>query len=255
MPNLPTEFLSTPITHRAYHDRSDGRPENSLAAVNAAIAAGYGIEIDVQRTADNRAAVFHDYDLERLTGRSGQIHDLSMAQAQETPLLGSDTQTIPSLRDVLERVAGRVPLLVEIKDQDGEMGRNVGPLEQAVADDIAGYDGPLAVMSFNPHSVEKMAEFAPDVPRGLTTCSYAQADWDLPAALRDRLRKIPDFDRVGASFISHYAPDLIRPRVQALRTSGVPVLCWTIRSAATEAEARNLCDNVTFEGYAAEIAP
>ena len=149
-------------------------------------------------------------------------------------------------------MAGRVPLLIEIKDQDGAMGPNTGPLEQAVARDLAGYAGPVAVMSFNPHSVSKMALYAPTVARGLTTCSFARDEWHLSAERREALRAIPDFDKVGASFLSHQAADLVRPRVQMLRQSGVPVLCWTIRSEAAEAEARRLCDNVTFEGYPAQ---
>lgn len=72
-PPLPPVFLQTPIAHRALHDLSDNRPENSRAAIRAAIEAGYGIEIDLQRTSDNRAMVFHDYDMTRLTGRPGPI--------------------------------------------------------------------------------------------------------------------------------------------------------------------------------------
>ena len=145
-----------------------------------------------------------------------------------------------------------MPLLIEIKDQDGALGPDVGPLEEAVARAIAGYDGPVAVMSFNPHSVAAMARLAPDVPRGLTTCGLRPKGLAAPAAGgRDRLREIPDYDRDGASFISHEAADLDRPRVAELKDAGAAILCWTIRSPEAEAAARRIADNITFEGYAA----
>jgi glycerophosphoryl diester phosphodiesterase len=134
------------------------------------------------------------------------------------------------------------------------MGGQVGALEEAAARDLAGYAGPVAVMSFNPHSVAAMAEHAPEVPRGLTTAAFDSHYWaHLPEATRAHLREIPDFERTGAAFVSHQANDLDRPRVAALRARGVPVLCWTIRSEADERAARRLADNVTFEGYPAAL--
>jgi len=252
IPLLPLEFLTKPVAHRGLHDVAQGRPENSLAAIRAAIEGGYAIEIDVQLSSDGCAIVFHDYALDRLTARSGAVRSLTAQDLSLIPLMGVVSETIPTLREVLDLVDGQAPLLVEIKDQDGQLGRNIGALEQAVAKDIKGYHGPIAVMSFNPFSIQEMARSLPDVPRGLVTCNYSAQEWDVHEQVLNRLREIPDFDRVDASFISHQASDLFRPRVQMLRNSGVPVLCWTIRSAAAELEARRLCDNVTFEGYLAD---
>ncbi|WP_299661998.1 glycerophosphodiester phosphodiesterase family protein [uncultured Ruegeria sp.] len=249
--SLPSEFLHRPIAHRALHDVADQRPENSRAAIRAAIEAGYGIEIDLQRTRDNRAMVFHDYDMTRLTGQPGPIQQITAAQAQARPLLHSDGEGIPSFDDVLELVAGKVPLLIELKDQDGAMGPNIGALEADVVRALQGYDGLVALMSFNPHSVAELARLAPHLPRGMVTCSYDPKVELLPQMVCDHLRDIPDFERVGASFISHEAHDLTRPRVAELKSQGAPILCWTIRSAAQEAEARKVADNVTFEGYLA----
>ncbi|GAA6160784.1 glycerophosphodiester phosphodiesterase family protein [Ruegeria sp. HU-ET01832] len=249
-PALPDVFLQSPIAHRALHDLSDNRPENSRAAIRAAVEAGYGIEIDLQRTSDNRAMVFHDYDMTRLTGRSGPIQQISAAEAQTTQLLHA-ADGIPTLDEVLEIVAGQVPLLIELKDQDGAMGTDVGPLEQDTVRALQGYDGALALMSFNPNSVAELARIAPHLPRGITTCSYQPKVEHLPQAVCDHLRGIPDFERVSASFISHEAADLARPRVAELKLQGVPILCWTIRSPEQEAEARKVADNVTFEGYLA----
>jgi glycerophosphoryl diester phosphodiesterase len=251
--SLPGVFRTIPFAHRGYHDRAQGRIENSLAAAKAAIDAGYGIECDVQLTADGQAVVFHDYDMKRLTGLSGAIQSRTLAEARKIKLSGSD-QVIPSLQDLLDLVAGRVPLLIEVKDQDGAMGPNVGPLEAATTKALTGYKGPVALMAFNPHSVAECARLAPDIPRGLTTSAYLAKDWGLlPATVRERLRDIPDYDRVGASFISHESKDLNRPRVADLKAQGAAILCWTIRSPEAEAEARMVAHNVTFEGYAARF--
>lgn len=253
MTPLPPAFLTAPIAHRALHDLTDGRPENSRAAIRAAIEAGYGIEIDLQPSSEGRAMVFHDYALKRLTGQEGTISTQPAETLGGIALLGGD-EGIPTFAEVLDLVAGRVPLLVEIKDQDGVLGPNIGALEEAAARDVAGYEGPLAFMSFNPHSVAALASLAPHVPRGLVTDAYDETGWPLvPPARRDELRAIPDFDRTGASFISHRAADLSRPRVAEIKASGTPVLCWTVRSPAEEAEARRVADNITFEGYAAPI--
>lgn len=250
-PQLPAAFLSTPLAHRALHDISNGRPENSLAAVEAAIDQAYGIEIDLQLSADGQAMVFHDYGLCRLTAEQGLIRQRSAAEAAGIILKHGNGEAIPTLSEVLLLVQGRVPVLIEIKDQDGGMGPDIGLLEQATADAVAGYDGPVAVMSFNPHSVAEMARLAPNVPRGLVTSGHDPSGRHLEVAIRDRLREIPDYERSGSGFISHDCTDLTRPRVQQLRRQGVPVLCWTVRSAKDEAIARQLADNVTFEGYLA----
>ena len=246
---LPAAFVTTPIAHRALHDKTAGRPENSMEAIRAAIAAGYGIEIALQLSSDGEAMVFHDYDLARLTGTPGPIQRRSSAELRDLPLLGGETG-IPTLAEVLAEVAGRVPLLIEIKDQDGTLGPAVGRLENAAAAALKGYAGPVAVMSFNPNSTRIMGGLAPEVPRGLVTCSYRREDWPLiPGGRRDRLRGIPDYYTTKSQFISHEAADLGSPRVAELKAQGVPILCWTIRSPGQEAEARKTADNVTFETY------
>ncbi|MFZ5964329.1 glycerophosphodiester phosphodiesterase family protein [Thalassococcus sp. BH17M4-6] len=247
MPALPSAFLRRPLAHRALH--GPGAPENSRAAVRRAIDAGYGIEIDLQLSSDGVPMVFHDYDLRRLTADTGPVAQHSAEALAGIPLTGGD-EGIPTLDDILALVAGRVPLLIELKDQDGIMGDRVGRLEAATARTLDSYDGPVAVMSFNPHSVAEMARLAPGVPRGLTTSAYDADNWQtLPARVRDHLRTIPDYARTGASFISHEAADLDRPRVAEIKAQGAAILCWTIRSAEAEATARRVADNITFEGY------
>ena len=246
---LAPDFLAAPITHRALHDRTARRPENSLAAIRAACEAGYGIEIDLQLSADNEAVVFHDHTLDRMTAETGPVRERKMAELEEITLMGG-REKVPSLRETLDTVAGRVPLLIELKHQYGL----VGPLEQAVARDLEAYKGPVAVMSFDPRLMATMARIAPGVSRGLTTTHYNADDVShLDEATRSRLAAIEDFDPVGASFISHNHRDLNSPVVGSLKARGVMVLCWTIRSQKEEREARNIADNVTFEDYLSPV--
>ncbi|MEO0372508.1 MAG: glycerophosphodiester phosphodiesterase family protein [Pseudomonadota bacterium] len=253
MTALPEVFLTRPIAHRAFHDVATGRPENSRAAIEAAIDAGYGIEMDLQLSRDNQAMVFHDYELDRLTGETGQVRARDASDLGKIALTGGE-EGVPTFVEVLDLVAGRVPLLIELKDQHGQMGVTDGAMERAVAEALSLYKGPAAVMSFNPNMVAALAQLLPNHPRGLVTSGFEAQHWpELTDAIRDHLRDIPDYHRAGCSFISHHASDLARPRVQSLRADGAPVLCWTIRNEAQEHDARVLSDNITFEGYAATI--
>ena len=220
-PVLPGSFLDRPIAHRGYHDARAGRPENSRAAIRAAIEGGYGIEIDLQLSADGVAMVFHDDNLDRLTDGEGPIRTRDATELAEMTLRHG-SEGIPTLAEVLELVNGEAPVLVEIKDQDGRLGPMVGLLEQAAASVVGGYRGPLAFMSFNPNSVAAVAELLPQVPRGLTTCAFSAEDWPmLDEQARKSLAAIPDVQRTGASFISHEWSDLDHPRVSELKDEGV----------------------------------
>lgn len=254
-PALPPAFLVAPIAHRGLHDRASGVIENSRAAAEAAIAGGFGIECDIQLSADGEAFVFHDDVLERLTAAKGAVNALPAAELAAIPL-GGGGETIPSLAEFLALVAGRVPLLIEVKDQSHALGTaGTGPLERRIAALLAGYAGPVALMSFNPHSVAALAEAAPEVPRGLTSCAFDEVEWQIDDARRADLAALADFDRLGCGFVSHDKADLANPALARVKAAGAPVLTWTIRSPADEAAARRVADNITFEGYLPGAAP
>ena len=198
MIQLPKAFLDAPIAHRGYHDVQNGRPENSRAAFQAAISMGYGIEVAVQLSLDDQAMVFHDEELQRLTGQEGLVRSRPQTDLASIPLLHG-SETIPGLSEILDLVAGQVPLLIEIKDQDGGMGPNVGPLEAAVAAAIASYEGPLAVMSFNPNAIRAFLQHTQAWPVGLVTSSYEESAWaELEPEVCHHLRNIPDYEELGA---------------------------------------------------------
>ena len=237
---LGPEFLRVPLAHRGLHDVSCGIIENSPAAIERAVEQGYGIEVDVQRSADGDAMVFHDYTLDRVTDQTGAVAELATNDLLNIGLSHS-SDTIPTLAQVLTLVKGRVPLLIEIKDQDGALGDNVGILEAAVARDLHAYDGPVAVMSFNPHSVAAFQSSSPGIACGLVTDPMAGKDWpDVSKARRAELAHIPDAERLKAAFISHNVHDLNSNAVARLKSKGLAVLCWTVRSPEVEADARKI---------------
>jgi len=249
---LHPDFLTRPLAHRGLHDRKQRRAENAPLSFRHAIENGYGIELDLQLSADNQAMVFHDDLLDRLTDETGPVRDRTAAELGRMKLKDSD-DTIPTLAQVLDLVDGKAPLLIEIKDQDGQLGPNVGALEQATVDILKHYQGPVAVMSFNPHAVIAVRALSPVLELGLVTCDFlSDPEWRSvdPARLR-HLTEIGDFDALGACFISHDRNDLGRPRVAELKAMGAAILCWTVRSETQEAEARKVADNITFEGYLA----
>lgn len=104
-------------------------------------------------------------------------------------------------------------------------------------------------MSFDPACVARLAEFAPRVPRGLTTCAFDGSERSTDRETRARLAAIADYDVVGACFVSHDHTDLGNPRLAELKAGGAAILCWTIRSPEAERAARRVAGNITFEGY------
>ncbi len=248
-PSLPPEFLRLPLAHRGLHNAAQGWIENAPASIRAAIEAGYGIEIDIQPSADGVPMVFHDATLDRLTPATGAITSKSCAELGAIPLTGSG-DTIPTLSEILTLVAGRVPLLIEIKDQDGALGPNIGTLHEAVAQSLEGVPGALAIMSFNPHTMAGVAQAAPHIPRGLVVDAFPAVEWPtVPATRRVELAEIPDLARIGGCFVSCNKRDLTTSAITRLKNSGTPILTWTIRSPTEEATARTVADNITFEGY------
>ena len=250
MPALDPAFLKTPIAHRALHDASKGVYENCRSAIIAAIEHGYAIEIDLQLSADGRAMVFHDDTLDRLTDKHGDVSDYTAAELTQIKV-GSGQDVIEPLEDILRLVDGRVPLLIELKDQSRQLSQTDGRLEQATIDALSLYEGAVAVMSFNPHMIATMAKLSSDLPLGLTTGSFMDPTWSIDAERIEHLSQIADFDPTRYSFVSHFALELAAPCIQMLKDQGTAIFTWTIRSPEAEAVARQTVDNITFEGYLA----
>jgi glycerophosphoryl diester phosphodiesterase len=236
MPSSPSrrdrlrDLIAKPFAHRGLH--KEGRPENSRAAFEAAIAAGVGIELDVQASADGEAVVIHDYELERLTDGCGAIRTLGAAELQRIRLKGSD-ETIPTLAEILALVAGRAALLIEVKSPD----RRVAGLSRAVLRALAGYQGPVAVMSFNPGIGHRFARQAPDMLRGLVV-TEKRAPW------RRWIRRHLALWWSRPDFLAYDIRDLPSRFAAA---AGLPVLTWTVRTAEDRACAALHADQIIYE--------
>ena len=248
---LANEFFDMPIAHRGFHDCNgsfgSGRPENSYSAFKAAISQGYGIELDIQLSADSVPVVFHDNSLERLLKINKKISDLTLDSLKQFRL--SNQEKIPTLDEFLELVDGQVPILIELKDQDGFFSHSTGRLETAVANSLKKYKGPAAVMSFNPFLIKEFSLKLPDIPRGLVTGSFKELDWpELDSKTLATLRCLKEVSKVSASFISHEYSDLGSMNIKRLPKK-TKIFSWTIRDIDQLKLALQRSHNVTFEGF------
>ena len=171
-PGLRAPFAKRSYAHRGLFGPDQSPPENSLPAFAAAAAAGYGIELDVQFTADRRLVVFHDDTLDRMTGAHGWVRDYPWRVIRGLRLAGSDEHP-PLFSQVLRTVGGRVPLIVEIKSRAEYGGLYLDALCREVLDELAGYQGPYCIESFDPRVVRRIRRMAPGVLRGQLVDSYA----------------------------------------------------------------------------------
>ncbi|MHB1323325.1 MAG: glycerophosphodiester phosphodiesterase family protein [Coriobacteriia bacterium] len=233
-PDAPPWLTARKIAHRGLWTDGPSAPENSLAAFERAADAGYAIELDVQSSADGLTIVFHDEDTMRLTGEPIPVNALTVSELQELSLFGGD-ERIPTLAEALELIEGRVPVFVEIKNE-GE----VGALEDAVAEQLSAYDGEAAVMSFNPFSLARMAEQAPEIPRGQLASALAGEDlaWYEKLLLRKLLLNFAS----KPDFIAYDIEELPSPFTTVQRWRGRPLLGWTITDADELARAQAYAD-------------
>ncbi len=232
-----------PIAHRGLWS-PDGPPENSLSAFQAACAAGYGIELDIQLSADGEAMVFHDDDLERMTGVAGKLGDRTAAELAELRLAGSD-EKIPTLLETLAVVGHRAMVHIELKTPYGQ----VGPLEQRVHDILIDHSGPVCVIGFNPYSHAWFAERFPGVMRGLDSYSYKKA----PHMTEAQRRSFADLEHVSIArphFLALGLDMLPSPKAAAYREQGMPIVAWTVRRPDQWEAIKDGCDNLIFEGFA-----
>lgn len=228
------------FAHRGLHGPGANGlvPENSLAAAEGAIARGMGIECDIQRSRDDHPIVFHDWDLARLTGESGVAAERTAEELEALHLLGTDQNPVRLAR-FLEVVAGRVPLLIEIKSLPGY---DVEWTCASVAWLLDSYKHDVAVMSFDPRVLMWFASEAPDVTRGLVGTDSYENGFEGAWRSHDALAAAqPDFLAIDVR-------DLARPEAAAWRGAGRPLLTWTVRSPETRATGLALADALIAEG-------
>lgn len=246
-PNAPAWLTARPVAHRALHDAARGVIENTPSAVEAALDHGFAIEVDIQLSADGEAMVFHDDTLERLTTAQGPAKALTAAQLQDIPLRDT-ADRIMTLGELLARVAGRVPLIIELKSHfDGDTA-----VAARAAERLATYAGPAALMSFDPDLVAAVRALAPHVPRGITMEHlYDDPEWSLlTPETKYAWGNLLHFPRTQPDFIAHYVKELPSTAVTLARSrTHLPVLAWTVRTPEDRAIAARHADQMIFEGF------
>ncbi|MEM8800166.1 MAG: glycerophosphodiester phosphodiesterase family protein [Pseudomonadota bacterium] len=233
------------FAHRGLHRAGGPGPENTLAAVRAAIHAGFGIEIDVRPAKDGAVMMFHDETLTRLCGRDDYICALSSRELSAISIAETD-QTIAKLSDVLEEISGEVPLLIEMKRLSGRAGEpSLSSFCSNIRAALEGYRGPVAVMSFDPRLIRWFREHAPTITRGLVATTHTgrkpanwrfSALWHLYLAMREKV-----------DFVAYDIRSLPLWSAYWLRKRGCAILTWTVKSERAEQRARVNADGLIFE--------
>jgi glycerophosphoryl diester phosphodiesterase len=238
-------LTARPIAHRGLHDA--GVIESTASAFTAAIAGGYGMETDLQISADGEAMVHHDDALGRLTEGQGRLAEMTAAAIKAVHFKAS-AERILTLGELCNLVDGRAPLVLELKSHfDGDRR-----LAQRAADVLANYGGPLAVMSFDPAMVEAVRTIAPSLTRGIVAeRHYAHHEWDaLPTSEKRRMAFLLHASRTRPQFIAYAVRDLPAAAPLVARALfGLPLLTWTVRSADDRRRAARWADQVIFEGW------
>ncbi len=233
-------LTARPIAHRGYHDLNRLRWENTLPAFDAAVERNFAIECDVHLSADGVPIVFHDDELERLTGHEGRIHQKTAAELAQMRV-GGTADHVPTLAEMLARISGRVPVVIELK---GSEGHDEGLVER-VAECLDGYRGKAAIMSFEHRLIRRFAIEAPGIPGGLT--AHGRTPADLEAHFSMLAHPI--------SFVSFGVMDLPNPFVAVARGKfALPVITWTVRDRWALDLTREHADQMTFEGFDPDAA-
>ncbi|TAW16081.1 glycerophosphodiester phosphodiesterase [Rhizobium ruizarguesonis] len=228
-----------PVAHRGYHDLNTHIWENTLSAFSRAVEAGFAIECDLHYASDGVPVIFHDEDLQRLCNLNGDIRERT---SRELGLIavGGTSDKVPTLRQLLDLVKGKVPLVLELKGREAD---DEG-FAEAVLEVLEGYEGKVALMSFDHWLLRDLKTLGSPYPLGLT------ANGNTPGAFNTHAKAM----EIGLDFISYYYGDLPNAFITSEREKGIPVITWTVR----DEEARRLtfanADQMTFEGFDPRVA-
>lgn len=243
-------LTARPIAHRGLHDGVNVI-ENTAAAVTAAIDAGYGMEVDLQVTADGEAMVHHDDALGRLTEGNGRLAEMSADDLRKVPFRQTSDRMM-TVRDLLDVVGGRTTLLLEMKshwDGDHRLVDRVADVLRMTSVRAA----PIALMSFDPFQTARIAELLPDVPRGIVAQEFSSrrghGDECVEGGMHP-LRYVQSAIRTRPHFIAYRVKDLpgVAPAI-ARQVFGLPLLAWTVRTADDRERAAQWADQIIFEGF------
>lgn len=234
-------LIARPVAHRGLHDLNKACWENTLSAFERAAVRGFAIECDVHLTADGDVVVFHDTTLDRLTGTNGFIWQRTAAELAALRVGGTEDH-VPTLRELLKLVDGRVPLVIELK---GIPGHDAG-LVAKVGEILRDYSGQVAIMSFDHWLIRDFSRFVPGVPAGLT--AWGDQEHELEAHFSMLAHNI--------SFVSYSVTHLPNRFTSFVRDKlGLPVITWTVRDQEAVRTTFAHADQMTFEGFDPDTTP
>lgn len=232
------------IAHRGFHDNDSSSPENTIPAFKKAVELGYGIEMDIQLTRDKVPVVVHDYDLKRVAGVDKKVEDLTFHELKEYPLFGS-RETVPALLEVLRMVAGRVPLIIELKVE-----RNYRETCEYVAKILDYYHGTYCIESFSPLALWWFKRHRPGVVRGQLATNHKKEGLKTPWYIEGILTNCllngfckPDFIAYNCQFTRTFPVTMLRKFYKC------KMAAWTIRSQKELEKHRKYFDVIIFDSF------
>ena len=230
--------------HRGLHTKDKTVPENSLVAFDAAVHAGYGIELDIQLSKDGQVVVFHDDTLDRICGVPGRVDAFSMEELRGMHLCGT-AQSVPLFTEVLDHVNGAVPMIVELKTgpRRTELCEKALPILRA-------YKGPFCIESFDPRIVGWFRKNAPEILRGQLSDrprNFKGQPWVQKVALGNLLTNF-----VARPQFVAYGPGKKPPLAKLAEAMGALRVCWTVRDTDNITQKQAANDAVIFEFYRPE---
>ncbi|WP_416408771.1 glycerophosphodiester phosphodiesterase family protein [Agrobacterium rosae] len=229
-------LTETPIAHRGYHDQNKLVWENTLTAFSRAIEAGFAIECDLQLASDSVPVVFHDDEMTRLTGIKGDVRERTSGELGLLSV-GQTKDKVPTLKQLLKLCAGKVPLVLELKGREAA-GIDDG-FAEAVLEVLEGYEGHIALMSFDHHLLKDLKAAGSPWPLGLTA----------EGAKPENFFKHDEAMQIGLDFISYAWAHLPNSFIEAQKKLGLPIITWTVRDENGRETSYKYADQITFEGF------
>lgn len=223
-------LYNTPIAHRGLWGGEI--VENSLKAYENAVNNGYPIEIDLFKTSDGKLVSFHDNTLARMTGAEGIVFEKTLSELKKLTLVGSN-ESIPTFKEVLNVVNGKVPLLIEIKKQPDKK------IVESVLGELKDYKGEYAIQSFNPFYMLKVKKLAPNIIRGVLGTINASMHPFI-------IKHLPFNFLIKPDFISYYYGGLKYIKKKAKKCG---LITWTVTNQDIANESKQYAQNIIFENF------
>ena len=231
--------------HRGLHSAENGAPENTMAAFERCVVHGFGFEFDVRLTADGKLMIMHDDSTLRMTGTDLRISRTSSDELDKLRV-GQTEERIPYFSQVLEMVSGRVPLIIELKAENG----NHAQLCEAVERELSSYKGEYVVESFDPRVVRWYKLNRPQTARGQLTEDFNSRNSDLTKTLGFVMHNYltnfltrPDFIAMRLADREGFTHKMLK------NVFGARTVVWTAQTEQEMKQCESEGDTVIFENF------